>query len=364
MAQSYSLASTDPGAVCLNGAPASVVAYIAEEPSTDWVLMLGGGSPGLDFCINAAACALFATPPSTPPPPPGNVSLGQGMQSSSCVTNPTWCKANQAMIPMCDMALLMSAATTTLVEANEPANTSAATLHFAGIKILTAAITKLGTLGLSRATSIALHGITHGGTAVVLHADRIAAMLSKVAPGLKKIKAIPVDGIHPKFGSMVFGGSDTWYSGALSSMTKLSGAGANVAAGCAAANKDPGMCLYANETLPFVKTPVFAVQEMPAVWDYQCMYEGIPNGNILQVQCSDEGNHHRGDMQHYRCVQYPDECAAGTIASFTIPLQQAYLANAVELQKKPGNGGFFHSCYLGACKSLVTREPLCRLPAG
>ena len=79
-------------------------------PSTDWVIMLGGGSPGLDFCIGPTECALFANPPASPPPPPAPVTLGQGMQSSSCVTNPDWCKANQAMIPMCDMALLMSSA--------------------------------------------------------------------------------------------------------------------------------------------------------------------------------------------------------------------------------------------------------------
>lgn len=85
-------------------------------------------------------------------------------------------------------------------------------------------------------------------------------------------QAVPVDGIRPKFGSMIFGGShDTWYSGALSAIATLSGAAANVAKGCAARNKDPGVCLYANETLPFVATPIFAVQEMPAVWDYQCM---------------------------------------------------------------------------------------------
>ena len=75
--------------------PLPVRSYVAKEPSTDWVIMLGGGSPGLDICINVAACALFANPPTTPPPPPKPVSLGQGMQSSSCLTNPTWCKVIQ-----------------------------------------------------------------------------------------------------------------------------------------------------------------------------------------------------------------------------------------------------------------------------
>ena len=50
-------------------------------------------------------------------------------------------------------------------------NSSAATLHFEGIQILTAAITKLGSLGLSKATSVVLHGISHGGTAAILVID-------------------------------------------------------------------------------------------------------------------------------------------------------------------------------------------------
>ena len=39
------------------------------------------------------------------------------MQSLSCDTNPDWCESNQAIIPMCDMAYLLSAATHT-TEAN------------------------------------------------------------------------------------------------------------------------------------------------------------------------------------------------------------------------------------------------------
>ena len=96
---------------------------------------------------------------------------------------------------------------------------------------------------------------------------------------------LPTD---PKFGSMIFGGStDTWYSGALTSLAKIAGVGAALPTECTTKNAaDPGQCIYANESLPFVKTPIFAVQQMPGTWDYQCMYEGIPNGNILQVQCS------------------------------------------------------------------------------
>ena len=41
-----------------------------------------------------------------------------------------------------------------------------------------------------------LHGISHGGTAVILNADKVGALLAKAAPGLKTYKAVPVDGIR------------------------------------------------------------------------------------------------------------------------------------------------------------------------
>ena len=41
-----------------------------------------------------------------------------------------------------------------------------------------------------------LHGISHGGTAVILNADKVGALLANAAPGLKTYKALPVDGIR------------------------------------------------------------------------------------------------------------------------------------------------------------------------
>ena len=56
---------------------------------------------------------------------------------------------------------------------------------------------------------------------------------------------------------MIFGGStDTWYSGALTSLAKIAGVGAALPTECTTKHSaDPGQCIYANESLPFVKTP-------------------------------------------------------------------------------------------------------------
>ena len=52
-------------------------------------------------------------------------------------------------------------------------------------------------------------------------------------------------------------------------------------------------------------------------------------------------------------------CAPGTVGGFSIPLQHAYLDNYKLAGSKPGNGGFFFSCYLGAY--LPTRDVSTRI---
>ena len=51
----------------------------------------------------------------------------------------------------------------------------------------------------------------------------------------------------------------------------------------------------------------------------------------------------------YVCGQYPDLCPPATIAAWWVPAQQQYLSDYTRpgTHLKPGNGGFFHSCYLG-----------------
>lgn len=45
-------------------------------------------------------------------------------------------------------------------------------------------------------------GLSWSGTAVVLHADTIGALLKQVVPGLEVYKALPVEAVHPKFETM------------------------------------------------------------------------------------------------------------------------------------------------------------------
>ena len=59
-------AHTLTNATCLNGAPATVAAWLHPTPTTDWVIQIGSASPSLTWCISEEACRQFATPPGQP----------------------------------------------------------------------------------------------------------------------------------------------------------------------------------------------------------------------------------------------------------------------------------------------------------
>ena len=366
---------TAPGAVCINGGQTAVQYFKNPVPSTVWVLTIGATSPGLGaaVCVSEQTCAMFAAQKIAPAAPPGPPSPLQpsGPQSTNCTINPSWCGANQAMLPICDFALGLGDRVHTF---------NGTTMYFAGQNVTTAALSKLATLGLSNATDVLLNGVTLGGTAAVLSADRIGAQLKMLAPGLKRYKVLPVDALHPKFnllGVWAFGphsvqwaqsGDAGVLTKALDGLANISGAltgippGCTAPSGCDQANHNlnsslpcwnTGYCLRADESLKYVKTPMFLVQQMPGVFDYQCLYDGAAVGCpgpecILQTSCSMHGG--RRFMGTYDCVQYIDVCSPDIVRNFSVPLQQKYLDvyKAAGGHTRAGGGGFMHGCYLGS----------------
>merc|ERR1712061_884725 len=124
-------------------------------------------------------------------------------------------------------------------------------------------------------------------------------MLKTLVPSMKVFKAMPVDGLHPKLPETLLEQAlppqsrqgNTWYKDAIKQIFTMSNGAGAIDAGCAKTN--PGnehLCLYVNNTLPFITTPLFPVQQLNSVWDTQCAWDGEPWGGILQVTCSLE-NH-------------------------------------------------------------------------
>ena len=231
------LTDVDPTAVCIDGTAAVVYAN-ASSSSTDWVIQIGPGNGGAGlFCWMDPSgkpsgqmwdCTWRAKPKSPPLPPPTSTLLGlAGPQDLNCTRNPDWCTANMARISTCDSSMLMGNAVRTV---------NGTTMHFRGQAILAASIKKLGTLGLSKATTVLVTGETHAGTIAVLNADRIGAMLKTVCPGLKRYGVLPADGMHPRFPSMFnvtepTHGSPLWFDQALGELQYL---GIRIASYCCA----------------------------------------------------------------------------------------------------------------------------------
>ena len=347
-------------AVCLDGRPAFVYVALAPRPSNLWVLNFGA-SPTLAFCVDLKSCLAVRDYMAAQTPPPFFLLAGWGVQSRDCADNPDFCNANHVLFPMgafapgCDLGLMVS-------QFDLAVNESFA-LHFRGPQIVAAALAALvdgGAGPMAGARSVLLTGVTFGGMAAVLAADLVQAELKRALPALKSFKVLPVDAIHPRYYSMVWMAwgqffTDSWLTPALQFLANVTGGPAGQPASpalqaCAADGSVPlWMCLYLNASLPHVAAPLFLVQQLGAVWDNQCAFEGAaPTDNLMQVQCSKSSSTYE---HYYTCVQYPDLCSPFIVANFSVPLQRQYSAYANTSVFAPGkgagNGYFLHSCYLG-----------------
>eukprot|EP00662_Eupelagonemidae_sp_cell21_P016413 gene16413-1282_t len=148
---------------------------------------------------------------------------------------------------------------------------------------------------MNKATRVLLHGIAWGGTAVFLNADHVGELVKAAAPGVTAFKALPVDGIHPNFAVM-------WA-----------------------------------ETMSYSCSPLPVPQRL---YDPRCgsWLAGTGDPTVGQPALFDLVG-----AQAF----LPKGCS-GAKCLF-VELQQAYLAAYPDsFATKAGNGGFFHSCYLGA----------------
>lgn len=313
----YSLNETDPQAVCIDGSPAGVYKSNPANKSNLWVILIGTSSSGVDICIDEPNCAQMAArvwraaPGVPPPPPPPPVPLSSGPMSQDCAINPDWCGANFAQISLCDYSLGLSDVPGSVIPSGCPtAGTCCAKppMYFRGRRNIAAAITKLGALGLSKATSVLALGAFFGGTAAILNADFLEAQVMAVAPGVTKFKVLAADPIHVKdpppnptadpggrLGRQL-GPAGDWFPAALRTLNRLTNGTATkvLSPACLQAHADdPTQCLYASTALKYTKVPIFLAQEMPGLWETQCRFEGgaypSRSGPGLEDACSGGG---------------------------------------------------------------------------
>lgn len=95
-----------------------------------------------------------------------------------------------------------------------------------------------------------------------------------------------------------------------------------------------------------MKTPVFAIQSTVSVHQEQCISCGfmLPIGFLT---CCDKA--HAGRTIHWY-FEYASKCDKLCVNNYVNPIQTMLLNNFINsgLKNIKGNGGFFHSCHLGA----------------
>ena len=300
-AATHSLAALDPLATCINGAPAWVsVGGPAPKPGGTWVLALGPANGGAGLpCIDQTGCIAAAKMPIAPPPSFEMLAVS-GPQSPNCTINPDFCAAAQAQLVICDGAMLLG---------DKDADLNGTKALFRGAKVLAAAVKLLLSMGMSTASRVLLTGVDHAGTAAILNADSIAAMLPKSV----SLKVLGVDALHPQFEDFWDIGGTAWKSWYPATLLYLESV---------AALRVDAKHVWLNESLGGVKTPLMLVQATPGVNDLQCVLDGWGPING-RVQCSP---HKTAFRNQYTCTQYPDLCAASIVASYEVPLQKAYKA--------------------------------------
>eukprot|EP01052_Picozoa_sp_SAG31_P045288 SAG31_NODE_8210_length_1496_cov_1.258411_1_plen_226_part_10 len=202
------------------------------------------------------------------------------------------------------------------------------------------------------------------GTSVILNADAIGAQLKVLAPDLTDYRAVAADGIHPKTdhifwsdkdgpGGNVGGKPYDALTGWLEAHYKLSNPSASLLPGCKAKNADsPWLCLYVNETLPFIQTKIYLVNQLASIWDTFCNIDGVETDDALQISCTPHGDF--AIMEWHYCFQYvnhgrPRTCTAPQIIYVVKPLQEQYVNETIQtgVLARPGNGVYFHSCHSG-----------------
>lgn len=177
-----------PGAVCLDGSPATMSVWPAVLPirNTSWVVAFQGGG----WCWTPQDCALRSTSgmgSSAHVQPP----LEGGILSSSCHIAPEFCTYNKVFFRYCDGASFAGGATFISNGAN-----GTLTITSAGRAIVRAGIESLiRHYDLNKATDVLVTGSSAGGLAALLHASALREAIIASGALLRRFKLLPISGL-------------------------------------------------------------------------------------------------------------------------------------------------------------------------
>ena len=315
------------GAVCLDGSAAGY--YIRRAPnSTGWSIYIQGGG----WCYKESDCANRATGDRGSSANWATSRGSSGAISTDKTVNPDMYDWNLVFIPYCDGASFTG-------DVAEPVTVDGKKIYFRGFRILKAVFNALlNEEGMNKAENIYLWGTSAGGLSVFQHADQIARMV----PATARFKASPYSGVFLK--SANANGKNV-YPAELKYVFNMQNSSAGAHEGCLAAKAADKKweCMFAQEILPYVKTPIFVGNSMYDEWSTRCIFTAEP------VAASSHKNGNCSAIPSWtNCMKDGTKCTDAQIDEVNTKWGNQFLKviKNSETLTRNGNGYYISSCHL------------------
>lgn len=288
---------TDSLAKCLDGSPAAYYISRGSNKKAFYLYHVGGG-----WCQTEDECKQRAQTPfgsSLSYPPTWNISENFLMRRDD-TQNPLMSNWTFVSISYCDGGSFTGDA-------------AVGSLHFRGKRIREAVVRSLSErFGFDSATDIVIGGCSAGGAAAFFHTDWYASQVPTA-----KVRGMPdsgwfVDGDYNRDGK-------DHYEARMKNMFTMMNSAASLSPACVA--QLGHKCLFAPNYIPYVKTPVFAVNSK---YDASMADGTYDNGNLV-----------------YNCTEYTRiSCDTASVNTFGM-----YITSSMEKLLLPPHGAFLDSCY-------------------
>lgn len=262
-----------PKAKCLDGSPYSYYISKGSDASKFYFNHQGGG-----WCQDVWECAARSkTDLGSSTTWPATMTGGDSF-SRDPNTNPVMNTWNMVYLPYCDGGSFTGDATTT-----QPQQ-----LYFYGLGIREAVVASLKeTYGFNSATDIVVGGCSAGGLAAYLHVDWYAQQVPKA-----RARGLPDSGFFLDGNYSRDGKPD--YEGHMANLYQFMNSAAGMSTACT--SKLGYKCLFALHALPYISTPVFALNSAydATMGNGQCGHSGITFNWDIASSVNACGNYIRG----------------------------------------------------------------------
>mmetsp|Transcript_116913 Transcript_116913/g.355704 ORF Transcript_116913/g.355704 Transcript_116913/m.355704 type:complete len:675 (+) Transcript_116913:134-2158(+) len=332
------------GATCLDGSDAGFYFAPAADPrnAKDWIILFSGGA----WCSTPYDCLRRSyTELGSSKHLRGDMYMG-GIMSDNCTVNPRICNFNRVVVAYCDGTSFTGDRAQPLVVpvSNSSTGEKERLLYFRGHRILEALLDTLMTMGLDSAEQLLITGASAGGLTALLHADRIRERLLAEVPSLQKVRNVPLSGFFLRHNSVE---NEAVFPLFMQRMTQMANSTPSLNRQCLSGLSAQArwMCVFAEVAYAFTETPTFIVNSALDSWSTLCILLPSSASGTLEISGQGQCGRSHGN-QHYPCASNVEACSPFEMFAMNQLIRdfQATL-EGVEPHKKPGHGGFIHSCH-------------------